>query len=56
MGRVGDNGHNCVPYNVIRDISKNKERLVHFIGVGGVSMYSLARLTHLFGATISGSD
>ena len=56
MGRVGDKGHNCVPYNVIRDISKNKERLVHFIGVGGVSMYSLARLTHLFGATISGSD
>lgn len=56
MGRAGDKGHNCVPYNVIRDISKNKERLVHFIGVGGVSMYSLARLTHLFGATISGSD
>lgn len=29
---------------------------VHFIGIGGVSMYSLARLTLKLGARVSGSD
>lgn len=29
---------------------------VHFVGIGGVSMYSLARLAKLGGATVSGSD
>ncbi len=29
---------------------------VHFIGIGGVSMYGLARLVHSMGANVSGSD
>ena len=45
-----------LPYNRIRDISKDKNSMVHFIGIGGVSMFSLARLTLLSGAMVSGSD
>lgn len=49
-----------------RDNSKTKEVIynilstphsrIHFIGIGGVSMYSLARLTMTFGMDVSGSD
>lgn len=53
---MGSKGQNNTPYNIIRDIFKDKNSVVHFIGIGGVSMYSLARLTLLSGATVSGSD
>lgn len=53
---MGSKGQNNTPYNIIRDIFKDKSSAVHFIGIGGVSMYSLARLTLLSGATVSGSD
>ena len=43
-------------YDKIRDLAYNTEAVVHFIGVGGVSMYSLARLTMYYGASVSGSD
>ena len=43
-------------YDSARRISKDGSKRVHFVGVGGVSMYSLARLTHLRGADVSGSD
>ena len=43
-------------YGEIRKIVYNGEKKVHFVGVGGVSMYSLARLTLLGGARVSGSD
>lgn len=53
---MGSKGQKNTPYNIIRDIFKDKNSVVHFIGIGGVSMYSLARLTLLSGATVSGSD
>lgn len=43
-------------YIEILKIAKDKSKNVHFVGIGGVSMYSLARLTMLLGATVSGSD
>lgn len=44
-----------ITYNEIIRISKVGHK-IHFIGIGGVSMYSLARIANLFGATVSGSD
>lgn len=43
-------------YHKIRKTSENTNATIHFVGVGGVSMYSLARLTQLLGATVTGSD
>ncbi len=43
-------------YRDIQQISGDRSRKVHFIGIGGVSMYSLARLTIEEGAAVSGSD
>ncbi len=40
----------------MRRTAYDKSARVHFIGIGGVSMYSLARLTLLGGASVSGSD
>ena len=45
-----------ISYDVLRRISHEKTATVHFIGIGGVSVYSLARLTALSGATVTGSD
>ena len=45
-----------VSYDKIREISSRKNSRVHFIGVGGVSMYGLARLSLSFGLLVSGSD
>ena len=45
-----------LPYNLIRKIAVDRDAIIHFIGVGGVSMYSLAVLTMSFGAKVSGSD
>lgn len=45
-----------LPYNRIRSIVVNPEATIHFVGIGGVSMYSLAVLTMSFGARVSGSD
>ena len=45
-----------VSYKDIRDLSSRSDAMVHFIGVGGVSMYSLAYLTIVRGAMVSGSD
>ena len=53
---MGGSNQNNTSYSRILEISKDKSLRVHFIGIGGVSMYSLARLTLLSGATVSGSD
>ena len=45
-----------ISYMEIRNILEDRSKKVHFIGVGGVSMYSLARLTAQEGATVTGSD
>ena len=43
-------------YRIIREISSDPDRTLHFVGIGGVSMYSLARLTLDRGARVRGSD
>ncbi len=45
-----------IPYDRINKIISDSSSMVHFVGIGGVSMYSLARLTMLYGAKVSGSD
>ena len=35
---------------------KKKENLIHFIGIGGIGMSSLAQYFLLHGASVSGSD
>ena len=40
----------------LRSMTENSSTRIHFIGVGGVSMYSLARLAMHYGATVIGSD
>lgn len=56
---MGDNSQKkqkAPSYGKLRKISSDKTATVHFIGIGGVSMYSLARLTSLNGARVTGSD
>ena len=40
----------------IRKILESNDSKIHFVGIGGVSMYSLARLSLYFHKKISGSD
>lgn len=40
----------------IRKIVKSSDSVIHFIGVGGISMSALARLTLEYGCTVTGSD
>lgn len=46
---------NC-DYKKIRSIIEKENSRVHFVGIGGVSMYSLARLVMNMGVSVSGSD
>ena len=48
--------NSSLSYGQIRKIICDRSKRVHFVGVGGVSMYSLARLTMLNGVVVSGSD
>lgn len=50
------NGAGRLSYSEIRKICSDNSAVIHFIGVGGVSMYSLAMLTLHCGAGVSGSD
>ena len=43
-------------YDRLLESVKRPGAVVHFVGIGGVSMFSLARLTLLFGARVTGSD
>ncbi len=43
-------------YDRIRKIIEKDNSKIHFVGIGGVSMYSLARLTFAASSVISGSD
>ncbi|MBO5206939.1 MAG: UDP-N-acetylmuramate--L-alanine ligase [Clostridia bacterium] len=45
-----------IRYDRLRKIISSKDSVVHFIGVGGVSMYSLAKMTLSLGASVTGSD
>jgi UDP-N-acetylmuramate--alanine ligase len=43
-------------YEKISEVLKNKDAKIHFVGIGGVGMYSLAVLCRNMGLQISGSD
>ncbi len=43
-------------FDKLRALTENSSGAIHFIGVGGVSMYSLARLAMHAGASVTGSD
>ena len=43
-------------YDILRNIQSNADSRIHFIGIGGVSMYTLARLALNSGIKVSGSD
>ena len=45
-----------LPYDRILKIAMNEKSRVHFVGIGGVSMYSLALATMHLGAQVTGSD
>lgn len=45
-----------VSFDVLRKITDEPSSVLHFIGIGGVSMYSLARLAMIRGARVTGSD
>ena len=45
-----------ISYDKICSLINEPNAKIHFIGIGGVSVYSLARLTMLLGASVSGSD
>ena len=55
MGRRKGTRFDHITYDEIIRISRAGHK-IHFVGIGGVSMYSLARIAKLFGATVSGSD
>lgn len=55
MGRRKGVKFGEITYNEIVRKSSEGSR-VHFVGIGGVSMYSLARLAMTRGASVSGSD
>ncbi|MBP3401694.1 MAG: UDP-N-acetylmuramate--L-alanine ligase [Clostridia bacterium] len=43
-------------FEKLRSMTENSTGAIHFVGVGGVSMYSLARVALHLGASVSGSD
>lgn len=45
-----------INYDKVRKITERPDALIHFVGIGGVSMYSLARLALDLGCSVSGSD
>lgn len=55
MSRHKGMGFDKITYDDIIRISHSGHK-IHFVGIGGVSMYSLARLANNLGATVSGSD
>lgn len=56
MKKTNRDNKNTPTYDIIRKIAADRSATIHFIGIGGVSMYSLARLAINSGATVSGSD
>lgn len=48
--------HSGIKKEEILGILERKDSKIHFVGVGGVGMYSLCRLTHSLGYEVSGSD
>ena len=50
------NQTNKITFDTIRRLLSVRSAVIHFIGIGGVSMYTLARLVLDRGCTVTGSD
>ena len=49
-------GHSMTQKEKIRRILKKRGAKLYFIGIGGISMSSLALMCNMLGAQVSGSD
>lgn len=56
MGRKNGNEEKSLSFDKLRALTEDSSKTIHFIGIGGVSMYSLARLALKKGASVTGSD
>lgn len=56
MAKQTPRGNEALSFDRLRKITADPASTVHFVGIGGVSMYSLARLAMLHGAKVTGSD
>ncbi len=56
MSRKNAIEEKSLSFDKLRALTEDSSKTVHFVGVGGVSMYSLARLALLKGARVVGSD
>lgn len=56
MDKQTSKNRDKISFEALRRITEDSSSTVHFVGIGGVSMYSLARLAMLSGARITGSD
>ena len=56
MSNKTRNNEKGISFEKLRRITETQKAKIHFVGIGGVSMYSLARLALLGTAEISGSD
>ena len=56
MSNKNSSSEKTLSFEKLRKITETRTARVHFVGVGGVSMFSLARLALLGKVKISGSD
>ena len=56
MSQRRSKNDNVISYDWMRKITESSDAKIHFVGIGGVSMCSLARLALKSGASVTGSD
>lgn len=56
MSQNSSQSDKSISFDMMRKITENPTSKIHFVGIGGVSMYSLARLAMLGSAGVTGSD
>lgn len=56
MSQRRSKSDNVISYDLMRKITETPGAKIHFVGIGGVSMCSLARLALKGGASVTGSD
>ncbi len=56
MSKKRSNVNEGVSFSRLLRLTKDKNTKIHFVGIGGVSMYSLARLMLSEGLSVSGSE
>ena len=56
MSYSASKGRREISFDEILRMTRGEKNRIHFVGIGGVSMYSLARMSIKYGAFVSGSD